>query len=339
MYGMATIKDVAKLAGVSPSTVSRVLNSKNPSAASDKTKEKIWKAVRETGYSVNESARELRKPKNVDETQNHSIDCILARELDYFLDPFLSSIRRVIEEELFKNNYRLRAQFGLSDLAEYVRSDSGKKGAAVIIGRIDSANLKILKMAYTHLIYVGLQDLELGIDSVMCSGYNAVTSLMDYLYSLGHRKICYLGETKDEQRFNSYLDSQRRLQLPFSKQQVVDVLFTPSDSYVGLKRALDKGFDCTAIICANDASVVGVLKALKEAHKDVPRDVSIVGINDVEDVRYLDPMITTISFPTEEMGKHVVRLLLDRMNCKHYSPVKLYLPGQLIVRDSCLRVD
>jgi len=336
---MATIKDVAKLAGVTPSTVSRVLNGKSPSAASDKTKEKIWKAVRETGYSVNEMARELRKPKNVDATQDHFIDCILARELDYFLDPFLSSIRRVIEEELFMNNYRLRAQFGLSDLAEHVRSDSEKKGAAVIIGRIDAANLKILKMIYTHLIYVGLQDLELGIDSVMCSGYNAVTTLMDYLYSLGHRKICYLGETKDEQRFNSYLDSQKRLQLPHTKQQIVDVLFTPSDSYVGLKKALDKGFDCTAILCANDTSVVGVLKALKEAHKDVPRDVSVVGINDVEDVRYLDPMITTISFPTEEMGKHVVRLLLDRMEGKHYSPVKLYLPGQLIVRDSCMRVD
>lgn len=339
MYGMATIKDVAKLAGVTPSTVSRVLNGKSPSAASDKTKEKIWKAVRETGYSVNEMARELRKPKNVDATQDHFIDCILARELDYFLDPFLSSIRRVIEEELFMNNYRLRAQFGLSDLAEHVRSDSEKKGAAVIIGRIDAANLKILKIIYTHLIYVGLQDLELGIDSVMCSGYNAVTTLMDYLYSLGHRKICYLGETKDEQRFNSYLDSQKRLQLPHTKQQIVDVLFTPSDSYVGLKKALDKGFDCTAILCANDTSVVGVLKALKEAHKDVPRDVSVVGINDVEDVRYLDPMITTISFPTEEMGKHVVRLLLDRMEGKHYSPVKLYLPGQLIVRDSCMRVD
>ena len=336
---MATIKDVAKLAGVSPSTVSRVLNSKGPSAASDKTKEKIWKAVRETGYCVNEAARELRKPKNVSTAQNHAVDCILARELDYFLDPFLSSIRHVIEEELFKYNYRLRAQFFLSDLAEYVRSNSEKKDAAVILGRIDAANLKILKMAYTHLIYVGLQDLDLGVDSVMCSGYDAVTTLMDYLYSLGHRKICYLGETKNEQRYNSYLDSLKRLQLPFNRQQVVDVLFTPTDSYIGLKRALDKGFDCTAIICANDASVVGVLRALREAHMDVPGDVSVVGINDVESVRYLDPMMTTMSFPTEEMGKHVVRLLLDRIDHKHFSPVRLYLPGQLIVRDSCSRID
>lgn len=336
---MATIKDVAKLAGVSPSTVSRVLNSKGPSAASEKTKEKIWKAVRETGYSVNESARELRKPKNVNEAQKYSVDCIMARELSYFLDPFLSSVRHVIEEELFKNSYRLRAQFGLSDLAEYVRTSSEKKDAAVILGRIDAANLKILKKAYTHLIYVGLQDLDLEIDSVMCSGYNAVVSLMDYLYSLGHRKICYLGETKDEQRYNAYVDSLNRLQLPFDRQRVVDVLFTPTDSYDGLKRALAKGFDCTAIICANDTSVVGVLKALKEAHMDVPGDVSIAGINDVENVRYLEPMMTTISFPIEEMGKHVVRLLMDRINHKHFCPVKLYLPGQLIIRDSCSRIE
>lgn len=336
---MATIKDVARLAGVSPSTVSRVLNSGGPSAASDKTREKIWKAVRETGYCVNEAARELRKPKNVSSGQKHSVDCILARELDYFLDPFLSSLRHVIEEELFKNNYRLRAQFGLSELAEFVRANGEKKDAAVILGRIDAASLKVLKKAYTHLIYVGLQDLDLGIDSVMCSSYDAVTALMDYLYSLGHRRICYLGETKDEQRFTSYMDSLKRLQLPFGKQQIVDVNFTPTDSYAGLKRALDKGFDCTAIICANDASVLGVLKALKEAHMDVPGAVSVVGINDAESVRYLDPMTTSISFPTEEMGKHVVRLLLDRIDHKHFSPVRLYLPGRLIVRDSCARVD
>lgn len=336
---MATIKDVAKLAGVSPSTVSRVLNSKGPSAASDKTKEKIWQAVRETGYSVNESARELRKPRNVNAEKEYSVDCILARELDYFLDPFLSSIRRVIEEELFKNNYRLRAKFGLSDLADYIRTNSEKRDAAVILGRIDDTNLKLLKKAYTHLIYVGLQDLELGIDSVMCSGYKAVADLMDYLYSLGHRKICYLGETKDEQRYTAYVDSLNRLQLPFDRQRVVDVMFTPADSYDGLQKAFAKGFDCTAIICANDASVVGVLKALREARKDVPRDVSVVGINDVEDVRYLDPMMTTISFPIEEMGKHVVRLLLDRINHRHFSPVKLYLPGQLIIRESCSRVE
>ena len=207
------------------------------------------------------------------------------------------------------------------------------------MGRIDATNLKLLKKAYAHLIYVGLQDLELGIDSVMCSGYKAVADLMDYLYSLGHRKICYLGETKDEQRYTAYVDSLNRLQLPFERQRVVDVMFTPADSYDGLQKAIDKGFDCTAIICANDASVVGVLKALREARKDVPRDVSVVGINDVEDVRYLDPMMTTISFPIEEMGKHVVRLLLDRINHKHFSPVKLYLPGQLIIRESCSRVE
>ena len=184
-----------------------------------------------------------------------------------------------------------------------------------------------------------MQDLAFPIDSVICSGYDAITTIVDYLHSIGHRKICYLGETKCEQRYTSYVDSLKRLDLPFDKSSVIDVLFTPSDSYSGLKHALNNGLDCTVIICANNASAAGVIKALREARKSIPRDISIVGINDVESTCYLETMLTTISIPYDEMGKHVVRLLLDRINHGHYAPVKLYIPSRLVVRDSCIPVD
>lgn len=335
---MSTIKDVAKLAGVSPSTVSRVLNGDGPSPASDKTKEKIWEAVRKTGYSANESARNLRKQEASAKPTEQAIDCILARELDFFIDPFLSSLRHVMEESLFKKGYSLRAQFGLSDLNGHLNPEFKKRDAAIILGRIDAASLKTLKYNYRHLIYAGLQDLDLGIDSVVCSGYSAVEVAMDYLVSLGHKKICYLGETKDEQRYIAYLDKVKEYGIDDSKNLIVDVLFTPSDSYEGLKKALDNGLDCTAILCANDVSAVGVIKILKEYHIAIPDEISIVGINDVENIRYLEPMLTTISIPIEEMGNHVARLLVDRIMQNHFTPVKLYIPSHLTKRDSCFRV-
>lgn len=332
---MSTIKDVAKYAGVSPSTVSRVLSGQGPSAASEKTRERIWEAVRATGYSVNETARSLRKKETGSPGTEQSIDCILARELDYFIDPFLSSLRHVMEEVLFKRGYRLRAQFGISDLKSHLSEGDRKKDAAIILGRIDKASVKVLKSNYNHLIYVGLQDLDLGIDSVICSGYEAVCQAMDYLVQLGHKRICYIGETKDEQRYTAYLDKVKEHGIVSDKKLIINVLFTPSDSYVGLKKALDNGLDCSAILCANDVSAVGILKILKEYHISVPEDISMICVNDVEFIRYLEPMLTTMSVPTEEMGSHVVRLLIDRIKQEHFIPVKLYIPSRLIKRDSC----
>lgn len=332
---MSTIKDVAKLAGVSPSTVSRVLSGDGLSAASEKTREKIWEAVRIAEYSVNETARNLRKKESGLKDSERAVDYILARELDYFLDPFLSSLRRVIEENFFKRGYRVRSQFGLSDIKTQLSTEHKKRDSAVILGRIDMPSLKVLKRTYQHLIYAGLQDLDLGVDSVICSGYHSVAVAMDYLVSLGHKKICYIGETKGEQRYNAYLDKVKEHNIVSSKGLIIDVLFTPSDSYYGLKKALDRGLDCTAILCANDVSAVGVLKALKEHRLSVPNDISIIGINDVENIRYLEPMLTTMSIPVEEMGSHVVKLLADRIERSHTTPVKLYIPSHLVKRDSC----
>lgn len=327
---MSTMKDVAKLAGVSISTVSRVLSGDNPSTASEKTKARIWDAVRTLGYSINETASNLRKPKpNVDEKV---IDCILARELLFFTDPFLSSLRHVIEESLFKKGYRLRGQIGVSEL-EHLDTIGD---AAIILGRVDSSVLKVLKKGYKHLIYTGLQDMDLNIDSVICRGYDAVCTAMDYLASLGHKRVCYLGETSREERYVAYLDKVRDLKLVSDKSLVVDVLFTPGDSYNGLKKALSKGLDCSAIICANDSSYFGVLKALKEFHKSIPEDVSVIGINDMEEIRYLDPMLTSMSIPAEDMGNLVVQLLISRIHQTHSTPVKLYIPSKLTIRDSCV---
>ena len=94
--------------------------------------------------------------------------------------------------------------------------------------------------------------------------------------------------------------------------------------------------DCSAIICANDSSYFGVLKALKEFHKSIPEDVSVIGINDMEEIRYLDPMLTSMSIPAEDMGNLVVQLLISRIHQTHSTPVKLYIPSKLTIRDSCV---
>ena len=329
---MSTIKDVARLAGVSPSTVSRVVNGGDTSSASPKTVERIWKAVRETGYSVNESARKLRKPVMEETIERQGIDCIFARDIDSFVDPFFTELMHIIETEVFKQGYRIHYQYTVSDLRSHTRQDSDKKNAAIVLGRVEEESLKRLKNNYRQMVYIGLQDKPLNIDSVICPAYDAVTAGMEYLLSLGHKRICYLGETRNEQRYDAYVDMMERMGLD---KTVVDVRFTPSDSYEKLKKALEGGMNCTAIFCANDMSAVGVLRALREKRLSVPKDISLMGLNDLESVRYLDPMLTTVRIPLEEMGKHAAMLLIDRIEGGHRLPVKLTLPSEIVVRNSC----
>ena len=335
---MSTIKDVARVAGVSPSTVSRVLSGDGPSAASEETKKRIWAAVREVNYSVNEAARELKKKKDYKEMPKVAIDCIIARELDDFFDPLLSAFMHEIEAELFKEGYRLRCEYGVSSIREHITKNDKKNDAAVILGRIDKLNLDSVKSHYEHIIYVGLQDIELDIDSVICRGTEAVRYAMNYLISLGHRRICYVGETRNEQRYDEYIKIIHKDRQNTLAELTVDVPFTSRGSYDGLCKALEDGMRFTAVLCANDVSAVGVLRALKEHGLSVPRDVSLVAINDVENVRYLEPMITTVAIPTQEIGKHVARILVDRMKHKHMLPVRLYIPSHLCVRDSCMYI-
>ena len=101
------IKDVAKAAGVSPSTVSRVVNGGNRTAASEETQEKIWEAVRQLGYSPNHHARSLKKPQNT-KGPRAEIDCVYARKVGPFLDPFFATLMHAAELELTKIGYILR---------------------------------------------------------------------------------------------------------------------------------------------------------------------------------------------------------------------------------------
>lgn len=329
-----TIKDVAQEAGVSVSTVSRVINSGDTSAASPETQKKIWEAARELGYVPNQSARQLRKPKSQAPQNVQRIDCIFARVIGTNIDYFFEQIMYEIQSELLKHGSQMSGIYTLQNLG-----NSGMQhncsNAAVVLGRLDEEQLLILKRHYSHIVTISLQDRDLSVDQVISRGYDAVVNSVKYLHSLGHKQICYLGETVHEQRYDAYLDIMETIGVSNPESLVVEAAFSPASGYNAVQQLLERGNPFTAILCANDVLALGVIKALNDHHLRVPRDVSIIGINDKEDVRYLDPMLTAVNIPIKEMGKHATKLLLDRIAGGHQLPVKLLLPNKLNVRESC----
>lgn len=331
-----SIKDVAKAAGVSPSTVSRVVNGGDTSAASPETQERIWNAVRELGYVLNQNARNLKRPNQVSESSKREIDCIYARISGTHLDPFFTDLMHEVELEALKDGFHLRYQYSIAEIrAESIPRQEERADTAIILGRTDEETIQWLQGQYRHLICVGLQDRQFPVDQVLCHGYEAAKTCVNYLHSLGHQQICYLGETVNEQRYQAYLDSMRRIGIANPEKLAVDAPFSPSGGYEAVQQLLHGGKEFTAILCANDMLAVGALKALREHRLRVPKDVSLIGINDMETSRYLDPMLTTVAIPMREMGKHTARMLIDRISGGHKEPVKLILPSTLIRRESC----
>lgn len=328
-----SIKEVARLAGVSPSTVSRVINSGNTSAASPETQERIWEAARQIGYIPNQNARKLRRPDSSVPMIAQRIDCIFARFVGTNVDYFFEQLMHEVRTQLLINGYQLGSICTLEDLPSL--PPHSHASAALILGRINNSQMQLLQAQYKHLVSISLQDMDLPVDQVISRGYDAARTAVNHLYALGHRHICYLGEVDAEQRYEGYLDAMNAIGMTNPNPLVVDATFSPASGYDAAVELLRRQVPFTAILCANDMLALGVIKALNEHKLRVPRDVSIVGINDKEDVRYLSPMLTAVNIPIEEMGAHAAKLLLDRIAGNHQLPVKMILPNKLIVRESC----
>ena len=123
--------------------------------------------------------------------------------------------------------------------------------------------------------------------------------------------------------------------LNISEQDTASTDFSPGKGYEAVNQLFEQHTDFTAIFCSNDALAIGALKALKDRRLKVPDDISLISIDDIETVSYLSPMLTTVRIPIEEMGAMAVNILIDRIEGRHQSPVKVNLPNTVIRRDSC----
>lgn len=333
-----TLKEIAAKAGVSVSTVSRVVNSKNAKAASPEVCNRIWQIVRETGYTPNPNAQSLQHGSSgLPQTPKGKIYVIFARKIDSYIDPFFTDLMHAIEKEAFTRKYPIQTIMTDVELQSINAGSIEKHSAAIILGQINDANLSLLRVRFKHLVYIGLNALpeNAKIDQVLCSGYKAARSAVAYLAGLGHRRIFYVGETRNEERYEGYMDEMKSLGIPTTPDFVHQSQLSPHGGYQCTVNILSRKLSCSAIFCANDDTAIGVVRALLEHGVDVPGEVSVIGMDDIEMSRYLSPMLTTVHIPTEEMGQQAAKVLIDRMEGGHKTPMKIKFPCSLSPRESC----
>lgn len=343
-----TLKDIARKANVSISTVSRIINDDKTKPASPETTEKVWRIVRELGYIPNQNARKLvyNQADPNDTPKTKAIGCIFTSIRDTYNDPFFSAITRGIQAEASKRGYIIGYSYSSCNMthsALYNNLTSNQVDGAIVMGRFNSDFLQFLKLNIKSLVYTGLNFVGGGFDEVICDAYKAAQTGVEHLVGLGHRKIGYLGsvpgrdaiDVLNEHRFSGYKEVLEKHGIQYTDDYVLNIELTTEAAYLGMKRLLSGEALPSAIFCANDLVAIGAMKAIHEAGLKIPEEIAVIGIDDIDLAAYVRPALSTVRVPKEELGKFAVKILIDRIEGGHELPVRLDLPFELVVRESC----
>jgi LacI family transcriptional regulator len=309
----ANITDVARRAGVSTATVSRVLNRNYP--VSDGVRQRVLDAVRELGYVANAHARALL-------TSTSGIVGVILHDVS---DPYFAEIVRGIQEIAALED---RLVVICNSLREpdreitYIEMLRAQRVDAIILAGghiLDDRYLLALRDQALQLEAQGSRLVLCGrhpvhADAVVPDNTVGGARLVQHLLELGHRRIAYvagpdnLSTTQD--RLDGYLAALATYSVEPDPALVVTGDFTRDGGYEATERLLATGVDFTAISAANDLAAVGVLACLRDHGRRVPDDVSVAGFDDVPIARDVTPALTTVRVPMVEMGRRSMRLAL-----------------------------
>ena len=333
---MATIKDIAQAAGVSPATVSRVLNYDPAMSVSDRTRKKIFDIAEQLNY------KKSRKTKT-NKAQAYRIGLIEwyteQEELD---DLYYYSIRLGIEKKTQELGYEILRVFQ-NDSLEILKDING----LIAIGKFSPAQIQQLEQYSNHLVFVDSDTLSAGHSCVTVDFENAVKKVLKHFINAGFDQIAMIAgqeRTSDQARlisdprlasFQQYLSEKGIFQPEFVKIGS----FSSESGYQMMTELINEHKDKlpSAFFISSDALAIGALRALQEHGIHVPQDVSIISFNDTSIAKYIYPSLSTVTVFTEEMGKQALHILNQSLTSEEESiPYMVKLSTKLTIRESSI---
>lgn len=325
-----TLKAVAEHVGLSPGTVSAVLNNA-PSARAipAPTKERIHAAARELNYRPNFFARSLRRKRT------YTIG-VIAEEIG---DAYSSGVISGIESCLRKHNYFFLTVIHRHDpqlLRQYgdLLIERGVEGIIAVDLQMERAP------ALPTVVVAGHRELE-GVTNIVLDHDHAITEALDHLVKLGHRRIAYIKgnliSSDAEARWAAICRASQRFGLEIDPDLVTQIDIeepTPQMGYPYAKQLLARKRPFTALFAYNDLAAIGAVRALQEAGLRVPQDVSVVGFDDIQTAAFYTPSLTTVRQPLSKMGQIAAETLIRRIEGDETFPSSIAIEPSLVVRES-----
>ena len=329
-----TIKDIARISGVSITTVSRVLN--NRPDVSDESRRRVLDVIESNNYIPNNSARDLVK------TRSDAIG-LMVRGVS---NPFYTDIIRASEAAITTRGYTMvMQQIGSNEdelkRAAIMEREKRLRGIILLGGRFDytSADLALLNIPFVCCSFAnhyGTLD-PADYSSVSISDKETAYQAVRYLIDNGHRRIAALitnpGDRSISQlRYEGYVQALREAGLSLDPSLVICTdTFNIQGAYRAMNGALDAGTAFTAVFAISDNMAIGAMRALREHGCSIPDNCSVIAIDGIEVSDYIDPPLTTLCQPMEDMGRHSVKILLDmvekRSGNRHETLSTVLRPG------------
>ncbi len=329
------IEDIAKLAGVSRSTISRVLN--NRSDVSERTRQKVMRIIEENNYRPNPAARTLVTQRT------RVIGVLVPHSVTSFASPYLPTLLQGIDDASHQRDYATLLWWGKYGEEEerftkrILHDNPLMEGLIVAFHNIDNA--LIGRMVETGIPFVMVERPGQYIDQisyVTIDNVKAGRVATEHLISLGRRRIGHISgpmQTVDGiDRLTGYRYTLDRSGIPFNPDLVIEGQFDIDGGYMAMKELLKQNVD--ALFAGNDDTAVGAMQAIREAGLRIPEDIAVIGFDDLQPALSFGMKLTTIHQPVRQKGATAAALLLDMIEGNAPEPQRIILPTSLIVRES-----
>lgn len=325
---MATIKDIANKAGVSPATVSRVLNYDTSLSVGQDTKKRIFEVAEALNYTKHK--------------KNSKKEGSLIRFVEWFdsdeelADLYYLSLRLGIEKQAEELNIRLLKE-SIDDISEQ------PVAGTIALGKFDQQQLAMLSELSEKILVVDYDAMSDGYDSIVVDFEQSVDSVLDHFIKEGHEDIALLSGVEYTQGDRLAIPDPRFL---WARRRLMDLKLYQEDFHLESPFSVDDGYLAmkaflgetekrpTALFASSDALAIGAIKALQEAGITVPKDISVIGFNDVSVAKYVSPALSTVQVPTEWMGSLAAQTMLELLKEDAPVPRKITIGTNLILRDS-----
>ena len=331
---MATIKDVAKMAGVSTTTVSHVINKTR--FVAKETEEAVMQAIKSLKYSPSAVARSLK----VNTTK--SIGMIVTTSES----PYFAEIIHAVEDHCYRQGYSLflcNTQNDPEKIKNHVEMLAKKRvdGLLVMCSEYTQHSLDVLS-SFSSVPMVVMDwgpntDTDIIEDNSFTGGYLATKHLID----CGHKEIGLiageLDKTTARTRYEGFVKAMNEANLPIRENWIMEGFFEPEDGYECMNKILAQDSLPTAVFCCNDVMALGAISAITEKGLRVPDDISIIGYDNIHSSRFYAPPLTTIHQSKSRLGAQAVNLLFERIANKdndNHEKHRIAIHPELVIRKS-----
>lgn len=338
---MATLKEIAERTGYAPATISRILSGDQTLSVTEDARRAVLEAAGQLNYTATKSRRG-RNPKPV--LRVGLADMLTpAQQLD---DPYYLYLSNYVKQGCQERKYALTSLERRNDL--FVAPNDPSLNGILAVGTFTARQIESLADITPNVVFLDSSPFESRFDSVV-PGYQLGISLaMEHLLSLGHRKIGFVGPTfKYDNRRQSAPEVRRGIYRTLMEQNglldeavFVECPMETEPTIRAWEEFLHSGTPLpTAVICANEENAIGTVRCLTQAGYSLPRDLSVVSVNNTPRSALFTPALTSVSIHAEEMANTALRLVLERAAMPDRRPIrtlplKVVVPLSLVVRQS-----